>query len=173
MNLAQYQMSQPPIQGTDDLGNAIDDGSYQNRGRRTEYMTAVTAAKLIGMLSDVGIVADMLVTPEDAVNFHPAQGETRKRWSYTIPEGTFPLGGLFATIYENDIHAAGKLYKRTAPDQSGNWIGFIPDAAPVQPPAPPNSSNTLFNAPFVGDAGAFTGQDRALLYRIAAALGVH
>ena len=135
-----------------------------------------TASNLGDLLEAAGIDATIAVTSEDQVNYKMAAGEKRLRYSYTIdtPEGpvTKPLGGLFATIYADDTNAKGKLYKRSQPDSSGNWVDFVPDPPAPPPPAPPNSTNTLFNAPFVGDAGAFTGGDRALLYRIAAALGV-
>ena len=79
--------------------------------------------------------------------------------------------------FEIGVGAPGKFVP-VAPDTNNSWtgLGFVP--AVIHDPssdqsAPPSSGNSLFNAPFVGDAGSFTGQDRALLYRIAAALGVH
>jgi len=141
MNLAQYQQTQPPIQGTDAYGNLIDDGSYMSRGRRSEFMTMSTASKLGDLLEAAGIDATIAVTSEDQVNYKMAAGEKRLRYSYTIdtPEGpvTKPLGLLFATIYEQDIDAKGKLWKRLLADTSGSWVGFTPDLPAPPAPAPP------------------------------------
>ena len=139
MNLSEYQNAQAPVRGHDTYGNPIDTGSYQERGRRSEFMTLSAAGKLADMLAAAGIDATIQVTPEDAIQYAMDADEKRKRYSYTIAEGTFFLGGLFAMSYGK----TGKFVKLDTPDSSGNWIGFKEDAPvviapvlPVQQPAP-------------------------------------
>jgi hypothetical protein len=95
-------------------------------------MTFSAAGKLADMLAAAGIDATIQVTPEDAIQYAMDADEKRKRYSYTIAEGTFFLGGLFAMSYGK----TGKFVKLDTPDSSGNWIGFKEDA-PERLPAPP------------------------------------
>ena len=136
MNLAQWQNAQPPVRGKDSLGNVIDDGSASRSFRRVEFMSGTTAIGLISKLEDAGMEPALSIDPD----FTMDSGEIRKRYLYTIPEGTFPLGAVFALTFGK----TGKLYKLDAPDSSGSWIGFKEDApapapapvVPVQQPAP-------------------------------------
>jgi len=95
MTLANWQNIQPPVRGKDSLGNIIDDGSASRSFRRVEFMSGNTAIGLIEKLEDAGMEPALSIDPD----FTMDSGEIRKRYLYTIPEGTFPLGAVFALTF--------------------------------------------------------------------------
>jgi hypothetical protein len=163
LRLPDWYLTQPKVIGTDAFGSPIEGDTDTRQDMRGRFLTQARASALLDEIAaDLGI-------PRPALEKDPSwdsSADPFKRNFYTTSHGrtSWELGQLFAYRSVGGVDAPGHW--------EGTWDAprFVPDPPkPVAPrPNPGPTSGADLTAPggVVGDPGAFTKADRALLREI-------